>query len=629
MLLWVMCVVGGLFFLHYELDSHPHAPPPVEARQLRGEDPRATSPTTKPSTTKAASPTTPPAAKLAGWRQYRFEDNSKRPIPNPEETETPSEVADVLPGADKSHMHGRLGLRADGTCCRVEVEPINGRMTDEERKDANRGFCFNSRASAAIPVDRVQDDMRTAGCKRRHEGFPKDLPDASVVMVFHNEHFHTLLRSVHSVLNHSPPHLLREIILLDDVSMYDDERFYKKHWDRLQDELTEYCKLLPKVRLVRLKVRRGLMLARMEGAWRAKGWMTIFLDSHIEATPGWIEPLLARVAEDPKRVVVPSIDGLGSENMQYSLGGGLGVLSFSWTLGQKPLARDHSDNPARSPVMAGGLFGGNTEYFLYLGGYDPEMKLYGGEEMEIGFRTWQCGGMIEHIPCSHVGHIFRTSRYWQGQVYRVPGEEITRNKLRAAEIWMDEYKDLVKLASAKLPNTMSIEPLGDRRQLREKLQCKNFKWFLENVATDVNAPSLQGVAFSGALRNKETNGCIDTLGEAHRNGLLGAYPCHGLHGTQALMLDAEGHIRIAVSSWEDCAGTGHDAGGHVIIVGCNAPKEKAQWSFDASSGKVSPSASSKDCLTMVREQSDKSPLAVKLKECSEPLSSSQIWDWMQ
>ena len=80
---------------------------------------------------------------------------------------------------------------------------------------------------------------------------------------------------------------------------------------RLQDELSDYVKGLPKTRLVRLKERRGLMLAarpledlvicteaRMEGVWRSTAEVTIFLDSHIEATKGWLEPILARIKEE-------------------------------------------------------------------------------------------------------------------------------------------------------------------------------------------------------------------------------------------------------------------------------------------------------------------------------------------
>ena len=36
--------------------------------------------------------------------------------------------------------------------------------------------------------------------------------------MFHNEGWSTLLRTVHSVLNRSPPHMLQEIVMVDDYS---------------------------------------------------------------------------------------------------------------------------------------------------------------------------------------------------------------------------------------------------------------------------------------------------------------------------------------------------------------------------------------------------------------------------
>ena len=44
------------------------------------------------------------------------------------------------------------------------------------------------------------------------------LPNASVIVPFHNEHWTTLLRTAQSVLNRSPSHLIHEIILVDDYS---------------------------------------------------------------------------------------------------------------------------------------------------------------------------------------------------------------------------------------------------------------------------------------------------------------------------------------------------------------------------------------------------------------------------
>lgn len=55
--------------------------------------------------------------------------------------------------------------------------------------------------------------------------YPEDLPQISVVFIFVNEALSVILRSVHSVVNHTPSHLLKEIILVDDNS---DEG--EQHW---------------------------------------------------------------------------------------------------------------------------------------------------------------------------------------------------------------------------------------------------------------------------------------------------------------------------------------------------------------------------------------------------------------
>lgn len=157
--------------------------------------------------------------------------------------------------------------------------------------------------------------------------------------------------------------------------------------------------------------RSGLIKARIKGALAAKGPVLTFLDSHIECAKGWLEPLLARIAENSKNVAVPVIDIINDKTFAYEwlsevpAGGFDWYLNFNWIMDMKP--SENSSLPIKSPTMAGGLFSIDKEFFTKLGMYDSGFDIWGGENLELSFKTWMCGGNLEIIPCSHVGHIFR------------------------------------------------------------------------------------------------------------------------------------------------------------------------------------------------------------------------------
>jgi len=469
------------------------------------------------------------------------------------------------PDAAADRLHGRVGLKPDGTPG-WETTPYPKSATPEMLREFHKGYCFNNRYSDSLPMDRHQKDMREHDCKRDWNS--DEMLPGSVVIIFFNEGFSPLMRAVHSILNRSPPHLLREVVLVDDGSDRDTHPW-------LFEKLDAYVPLLPKTRMVRLPERRGLMAARTAGAEATVGDVTLFLDSHIEVTDGYLEPLLHRVTQAPKAVVVPAIDSIDFQTFQYMQGGIAGALGFHWRLGQEPVYRKISrTKPTPSPIMAGGLLALRRDWFFGLGAYDPEMHLYGGEEMEISFRIWQCGGTLELIACSHIGHIFRNNRYWQGQVFKVDGSEITRNKLRAAAVWMDEYEKVVQLSMPVLPQGMDLGDLSMMRAIREKYQCKSFKWYLENIYPEIWVPPIEG-ALNGNVKNLGVNNaCIDTLGGS-RNSKAGAYPCHHFHGTQAFLLGSDGHLRIAQLDFKVCLGPAAKDG--VMMTDCT---KSGTWTYD-------------------------------------------------
>merc|ERR1712194_751826 len=229
---------------------------------------------------------------------------------------------------------------------------------------------------------------------------------------------------------------------------------------------------------------------------------------------------------------------------------GLGILGFHWRLGQKPL--QHKTRHCKllgacpSPIMPGGLFAIDKTWFLHeLEGYDKEMQLYGGEAMEISFKVWQCGGKVELVPCSHVYHVFRDSRYWKGQVYKVPSEIIYRNKLRAADVWMDEFAGLVHLSMSPLPPGTTIGNLTAAKAVRERLKCKDFAWYMREVYPDLKVPNLTGSSV-GSLHSSYRGHqiCVDTLGDGRSGQPLGIFGCHGEHGAQAVLHAADGMLRL-------------------------------------------------------------------------------------
>ncbi|XP_068595317.1 polypeptide N-acetylgalactosaminyltransferase 18a [Brachionichthys hirsutus] len=405
-----------------------------------------------------------------------------------------------------------------------------------------RYYGYNGYLSDRISLTRPIPDLRPDGC--RNISYSSDLPQLSIIFIFVNEALSVLLRSIHTAIQRTPSHLLKEIILVDDHSSSLELQ------EHLQSSVEEANSQHGPgfIKVVRHDKQEGLIRSRVSG-WRAASAPVVALfDAHVEFNTGWSEPILQRIKEDRTRVVSPSFDNIKYNTFEieeYPLS----AQGFDWELWCRYLnppkswwAQRNHTAPIRSPALIG-CFVVNRRFFEEIGLLDEGMEIYGGENVELGIRVWQCGGSVEVLPCSRIAHIERAHKPYTENLTA----HVRRNALRVAEVWMDQHKSHVYMAwNVPLQNSgIDIGDISDRKALRAKLRCRPFSWFLSNIYPELRSYS-DTVAY-GVLKNSlRDNLCLDQGPDTDNIPIM--YLCHGLTPQQNVYFTSSQQLHLGVLS---------------------------------------------------------------------------------
>ena len=360
-------------------------------------------------------------------------------------------------------------------------------------------YGVNVSRSEEIPFDRNITDTRPQFCSVETLNLDS-LPKFSVIIPFFNELWTLLVRALHSILLRSPQHVLEEIILINDASEYANN----------QANLINYVTNMPKVKVLHTKRREGLIRARILGAMAAKGEVIVFLDAHTEVNVGWIEPLLQILHTNHSVIATPWIDVITTRTLDYVAATRDCYGSFSWELDYEwvDIPRNLLDNnaPIPTPTTSGCAMAMRRDYFFHIGSFDEGMSIWGGENLEISFRTWMCGGSLVIHPCSRVGHVFRYHL-----PYHVPDHVLRHNLQRTAHVWMDNFTQYYYSTTGEYANftDTQLSTLKVRKLLRRELKCSSFQWYLDNVLKEYAYPAPSDLLF-GHLQNLDTLTCVTT-----------------------------------------------------------------------------------------------------------------------
>lgn len=321
---------------------------------------------------------------------------------------------------------------------------------------------------------------------------------ASIIICYYNEAPSALLRTIYTVLRRSPLQLVEEILVIDDFS----------NQDYISEKIKPFLETtaLNYVSFHRTSKREGLIRARLFGVEKAKGDVLLFLDSHIEANVGWLEPLMIHLESNNKSIACPMIDIINADTFVYTsspmvVGGLTWALHFKWDSVPAAMLTKQEDfvKPIKSPTMAGGLYAIHKSYFHEIGQYDPGMELWGGENVELSLRVWMCGGSIFVLPCSRVGHVFRKHRPY-GPEPDQP-DSLLYNTHRTARVWLDEYLQQFYEAA---PDARYLDSGGvlNRLELRRQMDCNNFTWFIKEIYPGLRKPKVQRRHVSGNFEDR-------------------------------------------------------------------------------------------------------------------------------
>lgn len=286
-----------------------------------------------------------------------------------------------------------------------------------------------------------------------------------------------------SLVKTLPQNLAAELIIVDDASTDGTSAWL--------ESLTIFdfaCPQLKTLNILKNTHNLGFAKSNNLASKQSKGEILALLNNDLVLKPGWLEPMLALLAQ---QISSPSIVG----NLQYQLETGAldhaGIEARINLESNRPVIEHRRELTTSSPQQVFAITGAccliARQTFEQLDGFDEEY-VNGGEDVDLCLKVKQAGGTCWVVPASEVWHhvgqtrgrhddrdeknSWRLFQKWQTQIAR----ELERSCAEIVANAPDEDALTKSMAVEFLTGTRTLTPIAIKTMAQKTVQAELIRW---------------------------------------------------------------------------------------------------------------------------------------------------------